>query len=351
MTLYAGIGIRATAGGLLMLGDPVLLSLFGIFELHPALLAPFLIRVSLVSRAVLHLKTTLSFAFPLVFGLVPLAVLAREPSRLVFGAMLIGCRVQNRQSLRVPHVARFADPEQLSARTGRIRWQIDEVLGREVAQAEAATLILALPAARTDRAGTGAARSRGCSQVMSRMQTALQVADQRLSADHARRGQMRQRAVQSLLRIHVLQAVPLHVVQKLGLRREATAAYHACIAQLDLAMLLELVLGQTRAGRAYFVADIALVTTTGFIGRVLNPRVRFQLASRATDLTTIATRHAQSRERFVGQLRGCVGEFLVCLQLSLVREFTALAELALLTGSAIIQTLVVIALVQRIVVA
>lgn len=47
-----------------------------------------------------------------------------------------------------------------------------------------------------------------------------------------------------------------------------------------------------------------------------------------------------------------MGEFLVCLQLSLVREFTAFAELAMLTGSAIIRAfVVVIALVQRIVVA
>lgn len=136
--------------------------------------------------------------------------------------------------------------------------------------------------------------------MMPRVQTALQIADQRLSADYAWRGQMRQRAVQSLLRVHVLQTMPLHVVQKLGLRREATAAHHARVAQLDLAVLLELVLGQTRAGRAHFVADIALVTTAGFIGRVLNPRVRLQLASRATDLTTIATRHAQGGQRLVG---------------------------------------------------
>lgn len=47
-----------------------------------------------------------------------------------------------------------------------------------------------------------------------------------------------------------------------------------------------------------------------------------------------------------------MGEFLVRLQLSLVREFTAFAELALLTGSAITRTfVVVIALIQRIVVA
>lgn len=47
-----------------------------------------------------------------------------------------------------------------------------------------------------------------------------------------------------------------------------------------------------------------------------------------------------------------MSEFLVRLQLGLVREFTTFAELALLTGSAVIRTfVVVVALVQGVIVA
>lgn len=127
------------------------------------------------------------------------------------------------------------------------------------------------------------------------VQTTLQVADQRLPADHARRRQVRQRAVQSLLRIHVLQAVPLDVLQKLALRGEATATHDAGIAQLNLAVLLELVLGQGRPGRTHLVADVALVTSAGLVGRVLDPGVRLQLATRTTHLAAIRAGHAQGR--------------------------------------------------------
>lgn len=130
--------------------------------------------------------------------------------------------------------------------------------------------------------------------MVSGVQTTLQIADQRLPADDARCGQMRQRIVQSLLRVHVLQAMPLNVFKKLTLRGEATAAYHASIAQLDFAVLLQLVLGQDRTGRTHLVADVALVTSAGFVGRVLNPGMRLQLASRATNLAAIGARHAQS---------------------------------------------------------
>jgi len=46
-----------------------------------------------------------------------------------------------------------------------------------------------------------------------------------------------------------------------------------------------------------------------------------------------------------------VSEFLVRLQFRLVREFTALAQLAVLAGGAVVWTLVVVALVQGIIVA
>lgn len=68
--------------------------------------------------------------------------------------------------------------------------------------------------------------------------------------------------------------MPLHVIQELTLRGQATTTHHARVAQLYLAVLLELVLGQSRAGQAYLIADVALVTSAGLVGRVLDPRVR-----------------------------------------------------------------------------
>lgn len=120
LTLYASVGIGTTAGSLFVFGDSVLLRLFEIFELHSALFAPFLIRISFVFGSIFYLESSL--VLPLVLGFVPLAVFTCEPSRFVLGSVLIRRRVQNRQPLRVSHVARFADSEQLSACTGRIGW-------------------------------------------------------------------------------------------------------------------------------------------------------------------------------------------------------------------------------------
>lgn len=244
-----------------MLGNPVLLRLFGVLELDSTLVASFIISAPFVSGPSLRFEPSL---------VLPLAVPTREPAGLVFGLLLVG-GVQDRQALRVSHVTGLADSERLSARAGVIGRQTDEVVGRVVSQAEAATRTLGLATAGTGRAGAVAARSRRRSQVVPGVQTTLQIADQRLPADDARRGQVRQRIVQSLLRIHVLQAVPLNVLQELTLRGETTATDHAGVAQLDLAVLLELVLGQGRAGRAHFVANVALVTSTGLVGRVLDP--------------------------------------------------------------------------------
>lgn len=66
----------------------------------------------------------------------------------------------------------------------------------------------------------------------------------------------------------------LHVVQELTLRGQATTTHHARVAQLYFTVLLELVFGQGRAGKAYLVTDVALVTTAGLVGRVLDSRVR-----------------------------------------------------------------------------
>lgn len=253
----------------------MLLRLFRIFELYATLLASFFIRVTFIPGSILHLETPL--VFPLVFRTVPLAVLAREPSHVVFRALLVIHRVQDRQTLRVPHVAGLADSDRLPAGAGRIRRQTDKVLRCQVTQAKAAALTLCFRrVVRTCRTGDSTARggSRGRSQVVPSVQTALQVADQRLPTDNARRGQVWQRVVHSLLRIHILETVPLHVVQELALRGEATATHHARVAQLDLAVLLQLMLGQAGAGWAYLVADVAFVTTTRLVRRVLDPGVR-----------------------------------------------------------------------------
>jgi hypothetical protein len=53
--------------------------------------------------------------------------------------------------------------------------------------------------------------------MMPRVQPTLQIADQRLPADDARRWQVRQGIIQSLLWIHALQTMSLYVVQELAL--------------------------------------------------------------------------------------------------------------------------------------
>lgn len=161
------------------------------------------------------------------------------------------------------------------------------------------------------------------------VQSTLGVADECLSANHARRREMRQGAVNSLLGLHALQAVALHVLEELRLRAEGPTANHARVAQLDLAVLLQFVLGKGGAGGAHLVADVALVSTSRLARGVLHPRVGLELAPRATNLPAIGARHAQRRQR-LALARGVVRELLVRLQLRFVGEFAPLAQLALL---------------------
>lgn len=138
-----------------MLGYPVLLRLLGIFELDPAFLAAFVIRIPFLLGPIFRFQS--SFVLPLVLGTVPLGVLAREPRRLVLGSLLVR-GIQDGKPLRMSHITGLADPERLSARAGMIGWQADEVVCREVPQAEATTWTLDLSGG-TRRAGSVAARS------------------------------------------------------------------------------------------------------------------------------------------------------------------------------------------------
>lgn len=89
LTLYTCISLRTTSANLFVFCDSVFLRLFGIFELHSALLTAFFIRASFVSGSILHVESSV---VPLVLGVIPLAVLAREPGRIVLGPF-IGRRV------------------------------------------------------------------------------------------------------------------------------------------------------------------------------------------------------------------------------------------------------------------
>lgn len=156
LTLYTCIGgFRTTSANLFMFCDSVFLRLFRIFELHPALLTAFFIRVSFIPGSILYIESSV---IPFVLGTIPLTILVCEPGRIVLGP-LIGRRVQDRQSLRMSHVAGFADLEWLSTRTGRIGWQADEIIGSKIAQTETATLALSFAATGTGRTRNGAARS------------------------------------------------------------------------------------------------------------------------------------------------------------------------------------------------
>lgn len=139
-----------------MFCDSMFFRLFGIFELHSAFLTAFFIHVSFISGSILHIESSV---IPLVLGIIPLTILACEPGRIILGP-LISRRVQDRQSLRVSHIAEFADFERLSARTGRIGWQTDEIIGSKIAQTKTATLVLSFATTGTDRTRNGAARSR-----------------------------------------------------------------------------------------------------------------------------------------------------------------------------------------------
>lgn len=145
----------------------------------------------------------------------------------------------------------------------------------------------------------------------------------------------------------------LYVFEELGLGAQAPATDHAGVAQLDLAVFLKLVLGQGRPGRAHLVAYVALVTSTGLVRGVLDPRVRLELGTGATHLAAVSARHTETRQRFVLQLGRCVGKLLVGLELRFVRELSPLAQLALLpAGAGVVRSfVVVVTLVQGIVVA
>lgn len=202
----------------------MLLHLLGVLKLHPATIAP-----PLVDTFVHPALFESILLVPFIHQPVPLSILLRgRPRSVTFTPDRLVLRAQNRQSLRMPDVTALADPQGLSTATYVTRRKTDEVLGRIVPQTEAAAWTLALLL--WARARSNAVRPRGGSKMMSSVKTTLQVADQRLSTDHAGRWKMRQGAVQSLLGIHVLQAVSLNVFEELRLRNQAPAADYAGVA-------------------------------------------------------------------------------------------------------------------------
>lgn len=117
-------------------------------------------------------------------------------------------------------------------------------------------------------------------------------------------------------------------------------------------MFLELVLRQNGARWAHLVADVALVTSAGFVRRVLDPCVGLQFGPGPTDFPAVRAGHADAGQRLGLKLRRRVGQLLVGLKLRLGGEIGPLAEIAVLRGGVgIIGTFVVVALVEGIVVA
>lgn len=79
-------------------------------------------------------------------------------------------------------------------------------------------------------------------------------------------------------------------------------------------------------------------------GRVLDPSVGLELASRTANFAAVSARHTQRGQGFVLHLGWCVCQLFVRLQLCLVGELTAFAELAMLpaTGGAEVRPFVVV---------